>query len=204
MIRLDLQKKGYGGVPVLGPMQLHVGRGEVLGLSGASGAGKTTLLRILAGLDTRFEGTLEVRGRRAMVFQNPTLMPWRRVIDNVTLPTSATEAQARAILARVGLEGVEDHWPGQISVGQARRVGLARAFVTKPDLLLMDEPFASLDGARVEDLLELTAALIAETNAAVVIASHSTAELDALATRFARVDGRPARLLQDDRVRAGS
>ncbi|KEO51808.1 ATP-binding cassette domain-containing protein [Thioclava pacifica] len=204
MIRLDLSEKGYGGVPVLGPMQLRVGRGEVLGLSGASGAGKTTLLRILAGLDSRFAGTLEIDGRSAMVFQNPTLMPWRRVIDNVTLPTSATEEQARAMLARVGLESVADHWPGQISVGQARRVGLARAFVTKPDVLLMDEPFASLDGARVGDLLELTAALIAETNAAVVIASHAAGELDALATRFARVDGRPARLFQEERVRAGS
>lgn len=203
MIRLELTEKSFSGIPVLGPMKLDVARGEVLGLSGASGAGKTTLLRLLAGLDHRFEGSLRVEGRRAMVFQNPTLMPWRRVIDNVTLPTSATETQARAMLNRVGLAGLEDHWPGQISVGQARRVGLARAFVMRPDVLLMDEPFASLDDARVEGLLELTAGLIADTHAAVVIASHSLAELDALATRFARVEGRPARLVQE-RVRAGS
>ncbi len=203
MIRLELTEKSFGGIPVLGPMRLDVARGEVLGLSGASGAGKTTLLRLLAGLDHRFEGSLRVEGRRAMVFQNPTLMPWRRVIDNVTLPTSATETQARAMLDRVGLAGLEDHWPGQISVGQARRVGLARAFVMRPDVLLMDEPFASLDDARVEGLLELTAGLIAETHAAVVIASHAAGELDALATRFARVEGRPARLVQE-RVRAGS
>ncbi|MAQ35944.1 ABC transporter ATP-binding protein [Thioclava sediminum] len=203
MIRLELTEKSFSGIPVLGPMKLDVARGEVLGLSGASGAGKTTLLRLLAGLDHRFEGSLKVEGRRAMVFQNPTLMPWRRVIDNVTLPTSATETQARAMLDRVGLAGLEDHWPGQISVGQARRVGLARAFVMRPDVLLMDEPFASLDDARVEGLLELTAGLIAETHAAVVIASHAAGELDALATRFARVEGRPARLVQE-RVRAGS
>ncbi|OOY14960.1 ATP-binding cassette domain-containing protein [Thioclava sp. DLFJ4-1] len=203
MIRLELTEKSFSGIPVLGPMKLDVARGEVLGLSGASGAGKTTLLRLLAGLDHRFEGSLRVEGRRAMVFQNPTLMPWRRVIDNVTLPTSATETQARAMLDRVGLAGLEDHWPGQISVGQARRVGLARAFVMRPDVLLMDEPFASLDDARVEGLLELTAGLIAETHAAVVIASHAAGELDALATRFARVEGRPARLVQE-RVRAGS
>lgn len=203
MIRLELTEKSFSGIPVLGPMKLDVARGEVLGLSGASGAGKTTLLRLLAGLDHRFEGSLKVEGRRAMVFQNPTLMPWRRVIDNVTLPTSATETQARAMLDRVGLAGLEDHWPGQISVGQARRVGLARAFVMRPDVLLMDEPFASLDDARVEGLLELTADLIAETHAAVVIASHAAGELDALATRFARVEGRPARLVQE-RVRAGS
>ncbi|MEO1951315.1 MULTISPECIES: ATP-binding cassette domain-containing protein [unclassified Thioclava] len=203
MIRLELTEKSFSGIPVLGPMKLDVARGEVLGLSGASGAGKTTLLRLLAGLDHRFEGSLKLEGRRAMVFQNPTLMPWRRVIDNVTLPTSATETQARAMLDRVGLAGLEDHWPGQISVGQARRVGLARAFVMRPDVLLMDEPFASLDDARVEGLLELTAGLIAETHAAVVIASHAAGELDALATRFARVEGRPARLVQE-RVRAGS
>lgn len=206
MIALDLTAKSFGATQVLGPMRLRVEPGEVLGISGPSGAGKSTLLRILAGIDRRFEGRLEAPGRRAMVFQSPTLMPWRRVIDNVTIPTGATTTEAAEMLARVGLAGLERRWPGQLSLGQARRVGIARAFVGRPELLILDEPFASLDAERIEDLLALTAALIAETRPAVVLASHAEHELATLATRRARLDGRPARLIEDqrERVRAGS
>jgi NitT/TauT family transport system ATP-binding protein len=128
MIALDLQAKRFGAEVVLGPMRLEVAAGEVLGVAGPSGVGKSTLLRILAGLDRDFEGRLSAPPRRAMVFQSPTLMPWRRVLANVTIPTGATAAAARALLERVGLRGLEDHYPGQISLGQARRVALARAF----------------------------------------------------------------------------
>lgn len=206
MIALDLTAKSFGATQVLGAMRLRVEPGEVLGISGPSGAGKSTLLRILAGIDRRFEGVLDAPGRRAMVFQSPTLMPWRRVIDNVTIPTAASPAEAAEMLARVGLAGLERRWPGQLSLGQARRVGIARAFVGRPDLLILDEPFASLDAERIEDLLALTAALIAETRPAVVLASHAEHELAMLATRRARLDGRPARLIEDqrERVRAGS
>ncbi len=195
MIRLDLRGKSFGATAILGPLSLAVAPGEVLGIEGSSGAGKSTLLRILAGVDTRFDGDLHPAGRSAMVFQSPTLMPWRRVIDNVTLPTGATGAEARGWLARVGLAGMEQHWPGQLSLGQARRVGLARAFAARPEVLILDEPFVSLDQERVEDLLDLTAALIAETRPAVILASHSEAELARLTTRRARLEGRPARLL---------
>ena len=206
MIALDLTAKSFGATQVLGPMRLRVEPGEVLGISGPSGAGKSTLLRILAGIDRRFEGGLEAPGRRAMVFQSPTLMPWRRVIDNVTIPTGATTAEAAEMLARVGLAGLERRWPGQLSLGQARRVGIARAFVGRPELLILDEPFASLDAERIEDLLTLTATLIAETRPAVVLASHAEHELATLSPRRARLDGRPARLIEDqrERVRAGS
>lgn len=206
MIALDLQAKRFGAEVVLGPMRLEVAAGEVLGVAGPSGVGKSTLLRILAGLDRDFEGRLSAQPRRAMVFQSPTLMPWRRVLANVTIPTGATEAAARALLERVGLRGLEDHYPGQISLGQARRVALARAFAARPEVLILDEPFASLDAERIGDLLALTAALIAELRPAVVLASHSAAELEALSTRRARLEGRPARLIEDQRarVRAGS
>lgn len=206
MISLDLTAKIFGATQVLGRVRLRVEPGEVLGISGPSGAGKSTLLRILAGIDRRFEGVLDAPGRRAMVFQSPTLMPWRRVIDNVTIPTGASPAAAAEMLARVGLAGLERRWPGQLSLGQARRVGIARAFVGRPDLLILDEPFASLDAERIEDLLALTATLIAETRPAVVLASHAEHELAMLATRRARLDGRPARLIEDqrERVRAGS
>lgn len=192
MIRLDLHEKRFGQTVILGPMRLQVAPGEVLGISGASGAGKSTLLRILAGVDTRFDGRLEASPCRAMVFQSPTLLPWRRVIDNITLPTGVDMATARASLARVGLADMEQHWPGQLSLGQARRVGIARAFAGRPEVLVLDEPFASLDAGRIADLLELTGALIAETRPAVVLASHAEAELAALSTRRAHLSGRPA------------
>lgn len=205
MIALDLTAKSFGRTQVLGPMQLTVERGEVLGVSGPSGAGKTTLLRILAGLDSRFEGQIRCAGRRAMVFQTPTLMPWRSVLENITIPTACTAAEAEAMLMRVGLAGMGAHWPGQISLGQARRVGLARAFVGRPEVLILDEPFASLDAERIDDLLALTLELIAEFNPAVVLASHSEVELGALATRRLRILGRPARLDQcSGLVRIGS
>lgn len=195
MIRLDLRSKAFGAARVLGPMVLDVAPGEVLGVSGPSGAGKSTLLRILAGIDARFDGDLDSGQRRAMVFQSPTLMPWRCVQDNVTIPTGATEADARAMLSRVGLAGMEQMWPAQLSLGQARRVGIARAFVGRPEVLILDEPFASLDAERIEDLLELTATLIDEFRPAVVLASHSEQELAALSTRRVRLEGRPARLI---------
>lgn len=205
MIILDLVAKSYGASQILAPLNIRVAPGEVLGIAGPSGAGKTTLLRILAGLDARFEGQLSAGGRRAMVFQSPTLMPWRSVLENVTIPTDCAGLEAEAMLARVGLAGMGDMWPGQLSLGQQRRVGLARAFVGRPEVLILDEPFASLDAERIEDLIALLLDLLAESGAAAVLASHSEAELGALATRRMRLEGRPAQLVHDGgRVRAGS
>lgn len=205
MIALDLLAKRFGAAVILGPMRLEVGPGEVLGISGVSGAGKSTLLRILSGADSRFEGRLAAPARRAMVFQSPTLMPWRSVIDNITIPTGVPAPEAEAMLARVGLAGLGTRWPGQLSLGQQRRVSIARAFAGRPEVLILDEPFASLDAERIDDLLALTAGLIADTRPAVVLASHSEAELAALSTRRAHLAGRPARLVdQRARVLAGS
>ena len=204
MIALDLTEKRFGARVILGPMALRVTRGEVLGIGGASGVGKTTLLRILAGLDTRFSGRLEASGRRAMVFQEPCLMPWRSVIDNVMIPTGVSRGAAAQILVRVGLGAMEGLWPTQLSLGQQRRVALARAFVGTPEILVMDEPFASLDHARIGDLLTLTAELLAEVRPAVVLVSHAEAELAALSTRRVWLTGTPAQLAADQRVLAGS
>ncbi|WP_444429291.1 ATP-binding cassette domain-containing protein [Rhodobacter capsulatus] len=123
MIALDLTEKRFGATVILGALRLRVEPGEVLGIAGPSGSGKSTLLRILAGVDTRFRGTLQGPSRRAMVFQEPNLMPWRRVIDNIILPTGVDAATAEAWLSRVGLAGYGAHWPGQLSLGQARRSG---------------------------------------------------------------------------------
>ena len=206
MISVDIRSKSFGSYPVLGPIRFQIGAGDVLGISGSSGVGKSTLLRLLAGLDPRFEGRICAPQSRAMVFQSPTLMPWRKVIDNITIPTHCRRDEALAMLERVGLGDKAEAWPGQLSLGQARRVAIARAFVGRPAMLLLDEPFASLDTARVGDLLELTKALITEFRPAVVLASHSETELAALATERMVMQGSPAQLypLAGTRVCAGS
>src|SRR5208282_4024204 len=122
--------------------------GEVGAIVGPSGCGKTTLLRIIAGLVARFDGTVSrpESGRLAVVFQEPRLLPWRSVEDNIRLAApQVNDQELDAVLKPLGLVGHRAHFPGELSLGLARRAALARAFAAKPALLLLDEPFVSLD-----------------------------------------------------------
>lgn len=194
MIRVAIRAKAYGSVPVLGPVAFEVAPGECVAVTGPSGIGKSTLLRIVAGLDGRFEGHVERPARIAMVFQEPVLLPWRSARANLTLVTGIGAAEAEAALARVGLAGRGDAFPGQLSLGQQRRLALARALAARPGLLVLDEPFASLDPATAAEMLALTAGLVREARAATLLVTHSAAEAEALAQRVLRLEGRPARL----------
>lgn len=196
-MRLDLQGKSFGPRAVLGPLTLSLARGERLAVLGPSGIGKSTLLRILAGLDGDYRGTLRGDERLAVVFQEPVLLPWRDAVANVTLPTGCDGATARDWLARVGLAGHEAQFPRQLSLGQQRRLALARAFAAGPDILLMDEPFASLDAATRDRMLVLTAALLEATGAGLLLVTHDPAEANALAARPLHLSGQPARLQND-------
>ncbi|MGN7869679.1 ATP-binding cassette domain-containing protein [Paracoccus sp. 22332] len=191
-MRLDLAGKSFAGRPVLGPLRLEVERGQRVAVLGPSGIGKSTLLRILAGLDRDFDGRLDGRDRLAVVFQEPTLLPWRRAIANVTLPTGCPEAEARALLAQVGLSGHEDKFPRQLSLGQQRRLALARAFAARPDILLMDEPFASLDPGTAGRMMDLTAGLLDRSGAGLVLVTHDAAEAARLRAVPIRLAGSPA------------
>jgi len=194
VIALDLAFKRFGAVEVLGPITLTVGAGETVALTGPSGVGKSTLLRILAGLDRDWSGDLRRPDRVAIVFQEPTLLPWRSARDNVTLVTGAQAEAVERLLAEVGLGGRGDAYPGQLSLGQQRRLALARALAAEPELLLMDEPFVSLEPALVEEMLDLTRRLLDARDAASVFVTHSEREAERLSNRILRLEGKPARI----------
>ena len=198
------------GVAALGPINLSVRRGEFVSLLGPSGCGKSTALRIIAGLSPPTSGSLDVAGatslagkRRSIgfVFQEPTLMPWATVRDNVFLPLrlmqeSRAGAQARIdeVLANVGLSEFADVYPRQLSGGMKMRVSLARALVTDPELLLLDEPFAALDEITRfklnNDLLELWGRL----RKTVIFVTHSVFESVYLSQRVIVMTPRPGRI----------
>lgn len=194
LLRIDLKHGGPGDV--LGPLSLRLGIGETVALTGPSGVGKTTLLRIIAGLEKDFEGTRQAPERLAMVFQEPVLLPWRSAIQNIAIIANIDAGEAQDWLSKVGLTGLGHRFPGELSLGQQRRLALARAFAVRPDLLLMDEPFVSLDPALVAEMMTLFETLRSERPCATIIVTHVQAEAERLTSRILKLEGRPARLIE--------
>jgi len=185
---------------VLGELAFSLGHGEVAALVGPSGCGKTTLLRIIAGLDSDFEGSvaLPAHGMLGMVFQEPRLLPWRTVEQNVRLAAPrATDAALGTLFQALGLTAHRDHFPGELSLGLARRVALARAFAVEPDLLLLDEPFVSLDDALAARLRDELADLVNRRPITTLLVTHNVEEAIGLADRLLLLSLSPARVLAD-------
>jgi sulfonate transport system ATP-binding protein len=176
----------FGDRVVLDHLDLTIGSEELVVLLGPSGCGKTTLLRLLAGLDRPDGGTVEVPVRRAIMFQGDRLLPWQRVLPNVTLGLYGPDAGQRAMaaLAEVGLAGRERAWPKELSGGEAQRVSLARALVSEPELVLLDEPFAALDAITRLRMHTLVRALRLQHHAAMLLVTHDVDEAIALADRI--------------------
>jgi NitT/TauT family transport system ATP-binding protein len=201
------------GVRALAGLDLEVRRGEFVALLGASGCGKSTALRIVAGLSEPSEGVVEwpqaatpakSQSRIGFVFQEPTLMPWASVFDNVLLPLKLKGAVAdkaaervEAVLDRVGLRTFRRSYPRELSGGMRMRVSIARALVTEPQLLLMDEPFAALDEITRfklnDDLLHMWQAL----RTTVIFVTHSVFESVYLSSRVAVMAARPGRVFSE-------
>jgi ABC-type nitrate/sulfonate/bicarbonate transport system ATPase subunit len=187
---------------VLQNVDLEASAGEFVAVLGASGCGKSTLLRLVAGLDTPTAGEIKIGGRTvtdcdprcAVVFQEPRLLPWRTVAQNVALGSRGVpEAQSpAAMLARVGLTGSERAWPYQLSGGMAQRVGLARAFIRNPAVLLLDEPFAALDAFTRLQMGDLLRETCRDRSRTVLLVTHDVDEALRLADRIVLLAGQPA------------
>lgn len=179
-------------------------KGEVCALLGPSGCGKTTLLRIVSGLDLNFEGCINLPDAHkiGMVFQEPRLLPWRSVRQNLRLVGTAGETGLAEIAAALHLTRHLDHFPGELSLGLARRVAIARAFAVKPDLLLLDEPFVSLDAALAVRLREELLTLVMKRHATTLIVTHDIDEAIAIADRIIVLSAAPGRLIADRVIEA--
>lgn len=208
-MRLKSVTKTYAnGIAALGPIDLNIRSGEFASLLGPSGCGKSTALRLIAGLSQPTSGAVSVEGRRiGFVFQEPTLMPWASVHDNVYLPLrlagqSRPQAETRigAALEQVGLADVADVFPRELSGGMKMRVSLARALVTNPDILLMDEPFAALDEITRfrlnNDLLDVWR----QTRCTILFVTHSVFESVYLSERVVVLSSRPGRITAEFRI----
>jgi sulfonate transport system ATP-binding protein len=198
----------FGDRVVLDDLSLTIGESEFVVLLGPSGCGKSTLLRLLGGLDRPDAGTVSVPKARAIVFQNDRLLPWQRVLRNVTigLYEDGADERALAVLDEVGLKDRAKAWPKTLSGGEAQRVSLARALVADPDLVLLDEPFAALDAITRLRMHDLVRDLRHRHNAAMLLVTHDVDEAIALADRILVMsDGRigstyDVRLDQDERA----
>jgi len=202
---------GNGGLEALEDVSFSIAKQDFVCVLGPSGSGKTTLLRVLAGLVKPSRGEItfspaagNVTPRIGLVFQQANLMPWRKALENITLPLELegsppdiARSRARDLIELVALEGFENAWPRDLSGGMAQRVALARALIQEPDLLLLDEPFGSLDALTREQMgIELLRIWQARRNT-VIMVTHSISESLFLADRVLVLSHRPGRLYLD-------
>lgn len=210
----QVQRTFTGGITAVDGVSLELAPGSFVALVGPSGCGKSTLLRIIAGLDRADSGRVELlptpgqpreaRAPIAYVFQDAHLLPWRSVVDNAALPLELAgvargerREAARQALEQVGLAGFTERYPAELSGGMRMRVSLARALVTRPRLLLLDEPFAALDELTRNRLDDQLRALWHELGMTVVFVTHSLTEAAYLAERVVVFSPRPARVVLD-------
>ncbi len=200
-LRVRVRCKAYDGKPVLKDLEFDLGEREIVALVGPSGCGKTTLLKIIGGLDADFDGTIDWSGRTASprigtIFQEPRLLPWRTVRQNLALvlPPNA-HAAADELLRHLGLWPFRDNFPPTLSLGMARRVAIARAFAIAPELVLLDEPFVSLDPEMAQRSRDVLLEAWRQRATSVLLVTHDPVGAAALADRILVLSPRPARIV---------
>lgn len=208
-IRVENLHMSYGDKPVFDDLSFDVAEREIVSIVGPSGCGKTTLLRCVVGLNTPTSGSVSINGKRvvepsegvAMVFQHFGLFPWKTVAANVAygltvqgISRRASADRVRELIELVGLQGFENAYPHQLSGGMQQRAGLARALAIEPSVLVMDEPFASLD-AQTRDILQLEVLRIWESRpTAMMFVTHAIDEAVLMGDRIVILNGRPSHI----------
>jgi NitT/TauT family transport system ATP-binding protein len=215
--------RGANAVNALAETTLDIGKGDFVALVGPSGCGKSTILKLVSNLIRPSTGHVFVGGREVgaekvgigMAFQNPTMLPWLKIRDNVMLPLKIVEPyrsqfrakrktefrdRAEALLETVGLKGFGDKYPWQLSGGMLQRSNLCRALIHEPSLLLLDEPFGALDQFTREELWAILQKLWMDRRPTVLLVTHDLRESAFLATRICVMSARPGRIIADERV----
>ena len=208
-LEVDIARKAFTNaagerLDVLADFSFSLGAGEVGVFVGPSGCGKSTMLKIIAGLDHDYQGRVArpADTRTGMVFQEPRLLPWRSVEENVRLVApQADEARLSALFSVLELTAHRSHFPGELSLGLARRVALARALAIEPDFLILDEPLASLDNALAARLRDQIATLVNGRTVTTLLATHDLEDAVRLGDRLFLLSPRPARILTELAIR---
>lgn len=212
-VRIRVKRKTFPAVggrdenTVLRDVAFDVQPREFVVLTGPSGCGKSTLLNIVAGLDTDYEGNIDLGAanpRMTFIFQTPRLLPWRTIRENLMLSLpdgDRRQDNVDAIIERVGLTEAKNAYPERTSLGMQRRAALARGFIQEPDILLMDEPFVSLDDPTAQGLRELLVDLWNSRPTTVMFVTHDRTEAVMLATRILRLAAGSASIVADEPVR---
>lgn len=202
VLSAKIKKKKFGEKTVLGNVELSISRGEVITLLGASGCGKSTLLRMIAGLDTEYDGEVFLEGRPhktisseiGFIFQEPRLMPWLDVARNVAFSSSTPDQETKrvsALLEEVGLSKTEALLPKELSGGMAQRVSIARGMFLQPKLLLLDEPFSAVDAFTRMKLQDLLLSVADQHGTTVIMVTHDIDEAIYLSDRIVIIGGKP-------------